>query len=182
VATATEIDAAIGPAIEAAIDPALEPEFLLDGPARDGDAPLSRAVRVVRGRSARAARTRAAVLLAAVLLVLAGLVGSGALLGRPPTTTLTATAAGTSAWVRVVVRPYDGGSAAMVTESGLPNGVACQLVLLGRDGMRLPIGGWRIGTQSGSWPMVASAWVAPADVVGVEVQVAGGPELVGGVG
>ncbi|HEY4017143.1 MAG TPA: hypothetical protein VGM75_00565 [Pseudonocardiaceae bacterium] len=163
------------------IDPAGEPEFLLDGPMRDGDAPLSRAVRVVRGRTMRAARTRAAMLLAAVLLVLAGLVGSGMLLGAPPKTTLLATAPGGSAWVRVVVRPYDGGSAALVTASGLPNGSACQLTLIARDGTRLMIGGWRVGRQSGTWPMVGSAWVGPADVVGVDVLVAGGPELTGAV-
>lgn len=161
------------------VDPALEPEFLLTGPVRDGAKLLSRTVRAVRGRSARAARTRIAVLVAAVSLVLAGLIGSGVLLGRPPVTTLVATAPGSSARVRVVVRPYDGGSAAMVTESGLPNGTACQLVLVGRNGMRLPIGGWRVGAQSGSWPMVGSVWVGPNDVVGVEVRVAGGPELVG---
>jgi hypothetical protein len=161
------------------VDPALEPEFLLTGPVRDTTLLLSRTVRAVRGRSARAARARIALVVAALLLVLAGLIGSGVLLGRPPVATLVATAPGSSAWVRVVVRPYDGGSGATVTESGLPDGAACQLVLLSRDGMRLPIGGWRIGAQSGSWPMVGSAWVGPADVVGVEVRVEGGPELVG---
>jgi hypothetical protein len=164
------------------VDPVLEPEFLLDGPVRDGESLLSRTVRAVRGRSLRAARARIALLAAAVLLVVAGLLGSGVLLGRPPVTTLVATAPGDPAWVRVALRPYDGGSAATVTESGLPAGAACQLVLVGRDGMRLPIGGWRVGTQSGSWPLVGSAWVGPEDVVGVEVRVAGGPDLVGGVG
>jgi hypothetical protein len=43
----------------------------------------------------------------------------------------------------------------------------------------LPIGGWRVGKQSVTWPMVGSAWVGPDDVVGVEVRVAGGPELTG---
>ena len=44
------------------------------------------------------------------------------------------------------------------------------------------IGGWRVGRQSGTWPMVGSAWVGPEDVVGVDVLVAGGPELTGTVG
>jgi hypothetical protein len=101
------------------------------------------------------------------------------LLGSPQATTLLATTPDSPAWMRVVVRAYDGGSAAMVTESGLPSGTACQLTLLTREGMRLPIGGWRVGTESGSWPMVGSAWVGPDDVIGVEVHVDGGPDLVG---
>ena len=146
---------------------------------RDGGGLLSRTVRTVRGRSARAARARIVALLALVLLVSGVLVASGVLLGSPPVTTLVATTPDSTAWLRVVVRAYDGGSAAMVSESGLPNGAACELTLVTREGMRLPIGGWRIGTQSGAWPMVGSAWVAPDDVVGVEVHVAGGPDLVG---
>ncbi|HEY4457502.1 MAG TPA: hypothetical protein VGN81_24530 [Pseudonocardiaceae bacterium] len=161
------------------VDPAREPEFLLDGPARDGDGVLSRTVRTVRGHSARAVRTRIATALSVVLLALAGLVASGVVLGKPPMTTLVATTPDRSAWLRVDVRAYDGGSAATVTESGLPNGAACELTLVTREGMRLPIGGWRVGAQSGTWPMVGSAWVGPDDVVGVEVHVAGGPDLVG---
>jgi hypothetical protein len=161
------------------VDPTLEPEFLLDGPVRDGDSLLSRTVRTVRGRSARAVRARIVALLAVAALVLGGVVASGVLLGSPQATTLLATTPDSPAWMRVVVRAYDGGSAAMVTESGLPSGTACQLTLLTREGMRLPIGGWRVGTESGSWPMVGSAWVGPDDVIGVEVHVDGGPDLVG---
>lgn len=161
------------------VDPAREPEFLLDGPVRDGDKLLFRTVRAVRGHSARAVRTRIVLTLAVVLVVLAGLVESGVVLGSSPMTTLVATTPDRSAWLRVVVRAYDGGSAATVTESGLPDGAACELTLVTREGMRLPIGGWRVGTQSGAWPMVGSAWVGPDDVVGVEVHVAGGPDLVG---
>ena len=164
------------------VDPALEPEFLLDGPVRDGDKLLSRTVRAVRGRATRSARIVIAASVAAAMLVVAGLLAGGVLLDRPATTTFTATMPGSTAWVRVAVRPYDGGSAATMTESGLPEGAACQLVLLTRDGMRLPIGGYRVGAQSGSWPMVGSAWVGPADVIGVDVRVAGGTELVGGAG
>lgn len=161
------------------LDPAREPEFLLDGPVRDGDRLLSRTVRAVRGHSARAVRAAIVAALAVVAVISAALVASGVLLGSPPMTTLLATAPGSSAWMRVVLRAYDGGSAATVTESGLPTGAACELTLITRDGMRLPIGGWRIGTQSGTWPMVGSAWVGPDDVAGVEVRVADGPELVG---
>lgn len=160
-------------------DPALEPEFLLDGPVRDGGGLLSRTVRAVRGRSGRAARARLVLVLAAAMLVVAGLIASGVLLGRPPVDTFVATTPGSPAWVRVQVRPYDGGSAAAVSESGLPAGASCQLMLLTRDGMRLPIGGYRVGAESGSWPMVGSAWVGPQDVTGVVVRVGGGPELVG---
>ena len=141
---------------------------------------LSRTIHAVRGASTRATRTRIALLVAAGLLVLAGLIGGGVLLGTPPVTTLVATAPGDPAWVRVAVRPYEGGSAAEVTESGLPAGARCQLVLVTRNGTRLPIGGWRVGPQSTSWPMVGSAWVDPADVTGIDVRVANGPELTGG--
>ncbi|HJP75234.1 MAG TPA: hypothetical protein VJ914_13250 [Pseudonocardiaceae bacterium] len=161
------------------VDPALEPEFLLNGPVRDGDGLLSRTVRAVRGSSARAARARLVLVLAVAMLVVAALIASGVLLGRPPVNTFVATTPGSPAWVRVQVRPYDGGSAAAMSESGLPDGATCQLVLVTREGTRLPIGGYRVGTQSGSWPMVGSAWVGPDDVIGVVVQVGGGPELVG---
>jgi hypothetical protein len=74
---------------------------------------------------------------------------------------------------------YDGGSQVTATASGLPTGATCQLVLIGRDGARVPIGGWRVDADWARWSLRESAWLSPDRVAAVDVLVDNGIELTG---
>jgi RNA polymerase sigma-70 factor (ECF subfamily) len=176
----------------------LPPEALLDGPPDGGELVLQRALRQVRGESARQTlRGRiqtGAVAAAVVAVALAG----GLLLGRgqdrPPVAAAPAASAAQPAGMKVASRtdsatgarltvrvtPAAGWVRVTAAVTGIPAGQRCRLWVLGRDGTKELAGSWLVsekGAHDGT-KLDGSALVAPQDVAAVQVANAAGRDFV----
>jgi hypothetical protein len=150
-------------------------EFFLEGPAPGGEELLRRTVDTVRRQSARSARTRGWVLSATVVIACALLTGAGMAAGHWMTSVpvlvaehpVVATDTLAGARMTATVWPADGGSLLDVTVTGLPVGTPCQLTVIGRNGVRVSGGSWRIGPTHPT--ISSSAWFPPDQVAAIDV-------------
>jgi anti-sigma factor RsiW len=155
-------------------------DTVLNGPPPDGDVVLQRALRQIRAESAASRRRRTAFLASAAAVVTAVAVTAGVMVGRSSDSVGPVRAsgvdAGTGASLAVSFAPTTGWSHISAAVGGLPMGVECELVLVGKDGRRIVAAGWRVSSPRST--VDASALVDPADIASIRLESPAGAEFV----
>ncbi|MFC0433712.1 anti-sigma factor [Kutzneria buriramensis] len=155
-------------------------DTVLNGPPPDGDQVLQRALRQIRAESAASRRRRGAFLASAAAVVTAVAVTTGVMVGRSGDSLGPVRAsgvdAGTGASLAVSFAPTTGWSHISAAVSGLPVGVECELVLVGKDGRRTIAAGWRVSSPQST--VDASALVDPADITSILLESPAGTKFV----
>lgn len=153
----------------------LPPEAALNGPPKDADHLLRRALGTVREERHQAVRRRGRITaLTSTTLAAATLAGGvwlGQGLGVGGTDDAGEILRGTSsagAHMAVKVTDTEGGLRLIATVDGMRDGEACWLVVHTKDGRKFTAGSWR--AHDGEVTLAGSAMVRAGDVAGVSVM------------
>ncbi|MFC0507068.1 anti-sigma factor [Micromonospora costi] len=172
--------------------------MLLDGPPEGGDLLLQRTLRQVRRESSGRRQRRGVLVGAAAAVVVAAAISGGAVLGRAtggtpdieaqpsPSTTMTSTDPATryasaadpttGARITVAVTPAAGWVRINAAVSGVPEGEACRLMVIGKDGSTVMAGSWLVSAKGAAdgTTLDGSALIDPAQIDAIRVETTGG--------